>query len=185
MALIDLIPTNLQAKVTEYAILSFILLIVLVGTWYSGFHYESDKWKDAINAANIKGVKINSAASAISAEVRVVYLDRIKTITLKGKDIIRNVPVYVDNKSDANCIINEGTVTILNNAAKNENVNADISASGIAANEAPANIKLSELNAEIINNYNTYNKVKEQLISLQNWVIEQEKNNPQPKSFLP
>jgi len=47
-----------------------------------------------------------------TSEVVIKYVDRVRIIKEKSKTIVREVPIYVDAKADADCIVNNGFVVL-------------------------------------------------------------------------
>jgi len=76
---------------------------------------------DAVKAMQDKEVNtVNIVQTVETAKVITEYIDRVKTVRLKGETIIKQVPFYVTKEDDDRCIINDGFVVLWNAANHNE-----------------------------------------------------------------
>ena len=134
---------------------------------------EIDKQNALILAKN---KELEKKGAEITVQVVTKYVDRIKVVTEKGNDVIREVPVYVTEKADANCTIPTGWVYIHNKAAAGTD-QSRIPQAPVDPNEASTGIALSDTAKAIGENYKRYHQVAEQLKSLQEWINQQETNS--------
>lgn len=76
---------------------------------------------DTSKALQRDEVAVVEAAQA-QETVRTVteYVDRVKTVTVKGDTIIKEVPLYVTKEDDDRCVVNDGFVVLWNAANRNE-----------------------------------------------------------------
>ena len=86
---------------------------------------------------------------------------------------IREIPVYVTPKADAACAVPVGFIRLHDDAA-NDHQGATIPDAAGESLDSTSDAKLSEVSAAIVSNYGTYYQIREQLISLQNWVRQQQ-----------
>lgn len=139
----------------------------LFGTFYAGKKYERQIWEVKVAKANAEIERLKSDAAMITEKVVVEYRDKIKYITKTEKV---NVPVYITKESDEKCVVPKGVITLLNSVAQNvpapppDNKDSEDSQK-----------KISQLTESVRENYIMYNKIREQLHSLQQWIREQEK----------
>lgn len=105
----------------------------------------------------------------VTQRVVTVYVDRVQVVRERGETIIREVPVHVTPQADARCTVPVGFVRVHDGAAENR-----VPDPGDPGNpDAPApGIALSTVAATVASNYTTCHEVREQLISLQDWVRE-------------
>lgn len=161
--------------------------IALTGA-YGGYKFAENIW-EARNAelkvqlsnfeadqlrlvAQIK--TLEKQAAEASATVVTKYVDRVKIVRQKGKEIIKEVPVYVTKEADANCTIPDGWVYIHDKAASGLSETRVPKAPG-NPNEASTGVTLSSAAETITLNYLQYHALVEQLTALQNWITEQQK----------
>lgn len=123
-----------------------------------------------------KTKELEKKGAEITVEVVTKYVDRFTVVTEKGDEIIREVPVYVTEKADANCTITDGWVYIHNKAAAGID-QTRIPKAPINPDEASSGVTLSDTSKTIGENYKRYHQVVEQLKSLQEWIQQQEANN--------
>lgn len=153
----DLIPV----KVWELLLLLVLVLCIFFNgkiQYWRGEHYILGQQKTAVKQFNV-------ASSKVAKEVQTVYVDRIHTVQLAGKTIIKKVPIYVTRKDDSSCTINSGFVQLWNSA--NE-MSVPISPS--SAYEAPSSIVLSTVAIQHAREATAYQGLYEQVMSLQDWI---------------
>jgi len=148
-------------------ILSAFLLVC--GTFFIGGISNEAEWQLKVKEMETVVAKQELAAANITAEVITKYVERVKIVEGKTHEIIKKVPIYITKKSDAECTINNGFVSLHNSGAsqtKVPNTARDV-------NEEASNVKLSEVAITVSQNYGTYYQVSEQLKSLQEWIQKQ------------
>ena len=117
----------------------------------------------------VKVAKQEVDASELTTEVITKYVDRVKIVEGKTREIIKKVPVYITKESDDKCAINNGFVSLHNSSASQTKIpdtTRDV-------NETSSDVKLSTVATTITENYGTYYQVAEQLKSLQDWIKQQ------------
>lgn len=95
-----------------------IACLVLGLVWY-GIDESETKWKAKNALLDQKIEQLESRAPEITTQVVTEYVDRVKIVTQKGKEIVVKVPVYITPESDKRCPVPAGLVRLLNEAAKN------------------------------------------------------------------
>jgi hypothetical protein len=95
-----------------------VACLVLGLVWY-GIDESETKWKTENAVLNQKISQLESRAPEITTQVVTEYVDRIKIVTQKGKEIVVKVPVYITPESDKRCPVPAGFVRLLNEAASN------------------------------------------------------------------
>ena len=118
-----MLSTALQALTSflskfKFALITVTVVVSLGGTYFKGRHDVQQAWdleKVTQAAAETKVVQAEETVKTV-----VQYVDRIKTVTIRGKDIIKEVPVYVTKQDDARCgVIGDGFVRLWNAANQN------------------------------------------------------------------
>jgi hypothetical protein len=120
-----MLSTALQALTSflskfKFALITVTVVVSLGGTYFKGRHDVQQAW-DLEKATQAQAVAETKAVQAEETVKTVVqYVDRIKTVTIRGKDIIKEVPVYVTKQDDARCgVIGDGFVRMWNAANQN------------------------------------------------------------------
>ena len=159
-----LIP--IQYKLGIQILSAFLLAI---GLFFIGAISNEEQWKLKVNEMEVKVAKQEVAASELTTEVITKYVDRVKIVEGKTREIIKKVPVYITKESDDKCAINNGFVSLHNSSASQTKIpdtTRDV-------NETASDVKLSTVATTITENYGTYYQVAEQLKYLQDWIKQQ------------
>jgi len=144
------------------------IAVVCLGLFLEGIFFTADTMMPEIAQAQAQVAAINSQAKVITKEIQIQYVDRVKVIKEKGDEVIK----YVTTNNDSDCKLHNSTVELHDAAAENR-----IPDPATRTDEGPSGVALSEETRAVIENYNTYNQVAEQLRSLQQWVREQQFNS--------
>ena len=145
------------------------VFLLAIGLFFIGAISNEEQWKLKVNEMEVKVAKQEVAAAELTTEVITKYVDRVKIVEGKTHEIIKKVPVYITKKSDDNCTINNGFVSLHNSSASQTKIpdtTRDV-------NETASDVKLSTVATTITENYGTYYQVAEQLKSLQEWIQKQ------------
>jgi hypothetical protein len=155
----------------KYAIpiqlLSFVVLLVSV--FLCGGLSNEAAWQLKVAKTNAEIAELKVKSEKVSTKVVTKYIDRIQVVKEKGNEIVK----YINKESDTKCELPNSFVMLHDAAAKNE-LPDPTRASDAGASE----VKLSGATTTIVQNYGTCWEIREQLKSLQEWVIEQKKLNP-------
>ena len=146
------------------------IILLCFGIFLEGGLVDDHKWEAKVAAAQLKSSQ--SETKSVEGTVKTInkYIDRVKIVKEKGDVVIKEVPKYINIKSDAGCVIPKSFVLLHDLAAKNEVPDP----SGII-DESASTTKLSTVTETVVINYKTYHEMAEQLTSLQDWVKLQEK----------
>ena len=120
-----MLSTALQALTSflskfKFALITVTIVVGLGGAYFKGRHDVQQAWdlEKAKQAQTVAETKVVQAEETVKTVVQ--YVDRIKTVTIRGKDIIKEVPVYVTKQDDARCgVIGDGFVRMWNAANQN------------------------------------------------------------------
>lgn len=147
------------------------LALVLLARWgvvsYGDSRYEQGKI-DLLAQQAKQAERQEDEQEKVTERVVVEYRDRIQIVEVKGDTIIKEVPVYVTAKDDANCTINAGFVRLWNDANTGE-----VSEASPGADAAPGGVSLSEVGTQKAIEAKLCRRTEQQLISLQAWVQQQ------------
>jgi hypothetical protein len=142
------------------------ILLFVGGVWFEGGLYYIDQTRAEI-------ARIEKQSKEATARIEKEYITKQKVIKEKGEQIVKYVDRYVTKEADANCVIPSSVVELHNSAAKNE-----LPDTTRVANESPSGVALSTTTKTIVENYNLFHELRQQLISLQDWIRQQQKINP-------
>lgn len=148
-----------------------LIALALVASVWGYYAYTQHQIKTAradAAAEKTRADGLSAQLTAAKADVRIVtkYVDRVRTVQVRGATIMQKVPVYVPQTVVAGCTLNRGFVRVLNAAA----AATDLPAAASAADAAAAGIGLDTVAGSVVGNYTTTHVIREQLIALQDWV---------------
>lgn len=143
------------------------VLLLLASVWFEG----GIMWRKEIEQQRQEIARLEKESKIVTEVVVTKYVDRIKVVKEKGDAIVKSVPIYITKEADAKCDIPNGFVSLHDSAAKNELPPTPSDIDG-----ASSGIKLSEVTTVVTSNYTTCNQIRQQLLSLQEWVREQERH---------
>jgi len=146
------------------------LLLIIFGGYMEGSISQRKYWESKVAQVELELAKKEVESEKITVKIVTEYIDKIKIVKEKGDTIVKQVPIYITEKSDANCIISNSFVLLHDSASQNEIPNT----SGII-DENPSEVKLSEVAETVSTNYTRYYELVEQVKALQKFIIEQEK----------
>jgi len=123
-------------------------------------------------------VLINAKQEVQEAKVEQVVVTKyiVKKYKEKRKKLNHDYAKIADQittKDDHMCTLPESFVSVFNNAAKDS-----ISSTSKGTDGTASGIELSTAEKTIVENYELYHRVAEQLKALQEWIREQQKLNP-------
>ena len=104
--------------------------------------------------------------------IEVKYIDKIRTIRLKGKTIVKEVPVYVTKEDDRKCDISNGFVRVFDSAILGERPGpatdsdrgpSDVALSEVGEVSAENAAAFRELDSKLDACIDAYNVVKEKV----------------------
>lgn len=150
------------------AIRILAILLMALSIFFMGISYSEQEFKKQIDKMTAEITRIQEEAKQITQQVVIKYIYRDKIIKEKGDEIIK----YVNTKNDADCNLHNSTIELLNSAAKN-----DLPNPATATDDTGSGVKLSTVEATVIENYNKYYQLKNKNDLLQEWIREQQKNN--------
>ena len=115
-------PLNLLGPYKPVVILVAVLLFV-AGVYYKGYangaHNVQADW-DLANARTEKIIAdLKERAGKITTVEVVKYVDRVKTVQVKGDTITEYVDRVITKEANANCTIPKNFILLHNNAVKN------------------------------------------------------------------
>lgn len=139
------------------------VLLLLGGTWIEGGYYYYHQAE-----AEIK--RIEKESKEATDKIQKEYEGKLAQTKQRGDTIVQYVEKYVTKEADAKCVIPNNFVVLHDSAAHSK-----IPDSTRLADESASGVTLSTTAKTVVQNYNQYYEIREQLISLQKWVNEQKK----------
>lgn len=133
------------------------------GVWLEGGNHYIEK-------ARAEVARIEKESKEATAKIEQEYQTKLVLTKQKGETIVKYVDKYITKEADAKCVIPNNVVVLHDSAAHNKVPDA-----ARLANESASGVTLSTTTKTVTENYGTYHELKEQLISLQRWVKEQQK----------
>lgn len=138
------------------------ILFALLSAGFGGGWYVNDLRHDS-EELEAKEIQIKSSEKTV--EVVTKYVDRVKVIHEKGETIIKEVPIYVSQKSDSSCVVPVGFGLLWDGSNRGE-----IPETAGDSNEVASSIVLSDVAAQHTRESTICRATEEQLIELQEWV---------------
>jgi len=132
------------------------------------------KAKDAaaLKVAQAHVAAVAAAQAQATATVMAAYTPAVAATTANLQTLSREVPTYVTPKDDAGCTLNNGAVSLLDDAIAGGLPGLPNPAS--SANDAPSGVALSSLVTTDVSNDQAAELNAEQLSALQAWVRAQQ-----------
>lgn len=144
--------------------------MVVCGLYMEGGISNQERWEAKVAEAKLEMAKKETASAEVTTKVVTKYVNKVEIVKEKGDVIIKEVPKYITEVADGQCVIPNGFVLLHDSASRNE---VPDSTRGVDA--GASEVKLSGVATTVTENYTTYHKVAEQLKALQEWVREQQK----------
>ena len=146
------------------------VVLMLLGIYFYGGYSTEMMWRERVAELQAEVDKKDNLSAIASKDIVIKYINKTKVIKEKGDVIIKEVPKYITEKSDAECTIPQSYIVLHNSASKNEIPDSARGIDGTASG-----LKLSTTLETVIGNYVLYHETSEQLKALQEWVKAQEK----------
>ena len=150
-----------------------IALTLVIALFSSGLYVGNrlgiSSCQEAVIESQRHGLEVSAKQSQISDSVTTKYVDRIKIVQGRTQEIIKEIKVYVTEKNDVQCMVNTGFVRMWNDANS-----SSISASSGNSDETASTVILSEVATQHAKEALICNETEQQLLSLQEWVREQQ-----------
>jgi len=151
-----------------------IAIIAVLGAVYGVYQFG---YSSAINVAAVNEAKLQQQIADLSiksdkvtTKIETQYVDKIKYITqIKEKVVTEYVPQFITPQAEIACTIPNGFIRLHNFGAE-----GIIPTPPIETDGAPSAIKLTDVTGVVTTNYYTCNEIRQQLISLQNWITQQQ-----------
>jgi hypothetical protein len=109
----------LKSPMAKYLGIALIIAGLLYSVYSAGENKVQAKWDadKAKVAAEIKKLKEASVVETVKVETK--YVDRVKTVTVKGDTITQYVDRYITPEEDKGCTIPKNFILLHDSAVKN------------------------------------------------------------------
>ncbi len=153
----------------KYVIILSLIAGLGVGIYMKGRHDVQVEW-DLQKARDRAQVAMLQAKSAqVTTKIVTQYVDRIKTITVKGDTIVKYIHDGITESEDAKYKLPNNFVDLYNASVDNT-----VPTTAAVKDTYASPVKLSDATAIMAENNTTCIETQQQLISLQSWVKQQE-----------
>lgn len=145
-------------------------IVLVISMYLEGSIANDNKWKAKVAKLEeaVKVAEAKSKEETVRVETKVV--ERIKYVRGKTEVVVARVPIYITKEVDRKYPVPNSFV-ILHDAA----TRSEVPSSTSVPNDAPSDVKISEVARTVTENYGTCNEVREQLIGWQEWYRAQKK----------
>lgn len=145
-------------------------ILLAFGLYMEGGVSNQEKWEARVAEVKLEMAKKDAASAEATTKVVTKYVTVDRIVKEKGDAILKEVPKFISEDADAQCVVPNGFVLLHDSASRNE-----VPDSTRGVDEGASKVKLSGVAETVTTNYTTYHQVVEQLKSLQDWVKEQQR----------
>lgn len=142
---------------------------VVIGAFFYGVHYSNLQHQVVEQKQAAAIAELTGKSNLVTERVVIQYKDKIKYITNTKVQYVDKITSIITPNQDANCTIPTGFISVHNNAAQGL-----VPPTPSTTDGDPSHIDLSTVATTVATNYLTCNQVREQLISLQAWIAQQQ-----------
>jgi hypothetical protein len=158
-----ILPSRISIILGALALCAACSIITYITGSSHGQNVILNRQADALQKYSLRTKKVTT-------EVITVYKDKIKTVYIKGDTIIKEVPVYVTQKDDSRCIVNNGFVSLWNASNK-----MSVPGAPSISDRTPSSVILSDIAAQHSRESLICHATEQKLLSLQDWLLKQSK----------
>lgn len=146
------------------------ILSLIVGIWFNGYIAREDYWQAQFAEMKLAAAQREKESAESSVKVVTKYIERDRIIKETSDVTLKAIPTLISKDADAACAVPNGFVVLHDSAAKGE-----VPDTSGDANEKASGVKISEVGKTVTENYATCHQNAEQLKSLQEWLVEQQR----------
>lgn len=113
------ISAFLKSPLFKYIIAFVVVASILYGAFWLGGDRVQTKWD--LEKVKVQAVidQLTANQGKVTEKIVTVYVDKIKTVKVKGDTITEYVDRYITVESDKQCIIPQNFIMLLDSAALN------------------------------------------------------------------
>lgn len=146
------------------------IILIMFGMYGVSSADVEKQWREQVTKLKEHIIELDKKSNEVTEKIVTVYVDKVKIVKEKTNELQKQIKTNITEKSNNACKLSNTFVWLHDSAAKNE---VPDSSEGI--DESPSGIELSTATETIIDNYGKYYEISQQLKSLQDWVLEQQK----------
>jgi hypothetical protein len=146
------------------------IVLLVFGIYMEGSIANQAAWEAKVAEVKLEMAKKETASAEASVKVITKYVEKIKVVKETNDAIIKEVPKYINQAADAKCDVPNSFVVLHDSASNNE-----VPDPARLANEGTSATKISTVAETVVGNYGVCHENSEQLRSLQQWIVEQQK----------
>lgn len=143
--------------------------LLVFGLYMEGGISNQERWEAKVSEAQVEMAKKDVASADTTTRVVTKYVTKVEVIKENGNAIVKEIPKFINQTADGQCVIPNGFVLLHDSASRNE-----VPDTTRTVDAGPSEVKISEVAGTVIENYTTYHQVSEQLKALQSWVKQQQ-----------
>jgi hypothetical protein len=143
--------------------------LLVFGLYMEGGISNQERWEAKVSETQLEMAKKDVASADTTTRVVTKYVTKVEVIKENGNAIVKEVPKFINQTADGQCVIPNGFVLLHDSASRNE-----VPDSTRVVDAGTSSIKLSEVATTVAENYTLYYQVSAQLKSLQEWVRDQQ-----------
>jgi len=145
------------------------VISVLTFTYFAGKQSESIRWETKEKDLQVEMAILKATSAEVETIIVTEFVTKVKEIEkIRVEYETVYVPQFITKEADSACTLTNGFTRVHDSAAKNV-----VPGTPEATDADPSGIALSAAAATIATNYLTCHQIREQLISLQDWVSKQ------------
>ena len=190
----DLIPFKWlaggQLQLAKYA----CIFVLALSIWCEGVASEEAKWNEVMDQQAIKVAQIEKQSVEKNVQLQNEFNDKIKVIEGKSNEQIKLLKNKYAKDLDSKCKLTIDAVELLRAAAAGEisrtttgtpsgstdvkgnlGTTENINKGGTTTGSGESDVKASIVFEDVLQNYETYYKTREQVLLFQKWYDEQKK----------
>jgi hypothetical protein len=159
----------LASPIGRYALTGAAVALVLGGTYLTGRNHGHEategRWKGKMAQAEAKARIIEANGQAIAQALRQAHASEVAQILAHREVVIQRIPRYVTAKADANCVVNSGSISVLNAAVSGSELPPEPS----GPVDTDSGVALSTLTEVAAYNFSVANELRSEVVTWREW----------------
>ena len=142
------------------------VLLISLGLFFKGKEQERLEWEMQLAEARLEIASLQAQAAEINVQVLTEFYPQIRYIDRLEQQVVTE---FITIRDDSACTINNGFVRLHDSIVMQKPIEPT------ETDKLPSDVKLSDVGSVVKENYSTCQRTAQQLKSLQDWVVKQEK----------
>ena len=110
------ILTFLKSELFKYIAGVILVAAIVFAIYHAGETHVQTKWNTSIAAAEKEKLELKVKEDKVTSNTEIKYVDRVKTITVKGATQIQYIDRYITREADAGCVIPKNVIMMHDSA---------------------------------------------------------------------